>query len=272
MAMNDPKARAAAMRTAQFVFWGTVRRPAASNVKEVTASADTAVVRVDEVVLAPPALGDMRGREVTVRTIGEKRATRGARALFLTSSWIYGEQVAVNEVARITRGAAPAALRSEILAEKLRQLDDDLLARLAAADVVIAGRVETIGPLALTERQARRGREREGGSEAELEEDEDVSRWRVARVLVQTVFKGRPGETVAVRFPFPRTRRWFEAPAFCEGQEGIFILRAGKEAETASRSKDKHYTALDPRDYQASGLAARIQVLVASLQAGRQRG
>src|SRR3712207_5367171 len=42
----------------QFVFKGTVVRPGASALPEVQATDQTSVVRVDQVMQAPPALGD----------------------------------------------------------------------------------------------------------------------------------------------------------------------------------------------------------------------
>jgi hypothetical protein len=47
------------VRAAELAFFGTVKRLATSNVAQVEAAGDTAIVRADEVVLAPQSLGDI---------------------------------------------------------------------------------------------------------------------------------------------------------------------------------------------------------------------
>jgi hypothetical protein len=89
-------------RTAPFVFFGTVRRPDGSNVELLESDEyPTAVVRVDDVVTAPEAVGDLSGREITVHLSQPGRLSRGSRHLFMATSLHFGEEIAVAEIARV---------------------------------------------------------------------------------------------------------------------------------------------------------------------------
>jgi hypothetical protein len=235
------------VRAAEFAFFGTVRRLAASNVSQVEASDDVAIVRADEVVLAPPSVGDIAKRDITVRL--STRAKIGAKALFLASSWIVSDQIALIELARVSGRLDRGALREAIFQEKLRASDDELIARIAVADVVVRGRVSNVSTIEIP---------------PERRHDEDLAWWHLASVEVLGVLKGRPEVTVRVAYLDPRPPRWFDAPVFSEGQEGIWFLR---KAESTSELRDAEavpegaYSALDPLDYQAAGLFARIDTL-----------
>lgn len=247
-------------RSAPFVFFGTVRRPSGSNVEALdTEEEPTAVVRVDEVVVAPHALGDITGQEVTVRLAGP-RPSRGQRVLFMASSLVYGNQLGVDELARVAPGRQAARLREEILEEKLRQHDSELSARLRQAEIVVYGRVESTEPFAP-----------ESPTAAPPPIGEAAPSWRIADLLVWRVLKGQPTDAPRVVFPFPRTQRWPEVPLFVQGQEGIWLLHPLADRDREARTGRppaiaNGFEAPDELDFHAPGSLPRIQLLLQILQ------
>src|SRR3982074_3201212 len=89
----------------KFIFRGTVRRENAATMASVPPEAGTAVVLVDEVVKAPQALSGIAGREITLLPAEGSSMKAGQSAVFFTSSWLYGESLAVVEVGRLGRAA-----------------------------------------------------------------------------------------------------------------------------------------------------------------------
>jgi hypothetical protein len=238
------------------VFFGTVREAGGSNV-ELLASDEypSAVVHVDDVLTSPGAVGDISGREVTLHLSSGRAPARGTRHLFLATSLQFGAEIALRETARVPRGRIEDELRSAIVAEKLREQDAALAARLDAAAAVVYGVVLAIEPVA---------GEAAGGPEPV---GEAKPGWRAARLKVWRTLKGSVGETRVV-FPFPRTQKWSEVPLFVEGVEGIWILQPA-QGQTLAGGKvavpavTGGFTALDPLDFQAPGLIGRIEALLA---------
>src|ERR1051325_10853961 len=85
-------------RQARFVFKGTVIKLKGATMKEIPVNDRTAVVRVDEIVQAPPALSELTGQEITVQLGGRKKAKTGDQAVFYTNGWVFGESVAVQSI------------------------------------------------------------------------------------------------------------------------------------------------------------------------------
>jgi hypothetical protein len=250
-----------AARTAPFVFFGTVRRPSGSNVELLDGDDHpTAVVRVDEVITAPEAVGDLSGREVTVHLSDPGALRRGSRHLFMATSLQFGDEIAVAEIGRVPhRRQVEQQLRSAVLEEKLRDQDEVLAERLRLADTVIYGVVRHVEPLTP---------EAVGPAEAV---GEALPGFRAAVLKVWRTLKGSPDEEPRVVFPFPRTQKWSEVPLFVEGEEGVWILQTAR-GQTLGAGKvtlpdiPNGFTALDPLDFHAPGLLARIEVLLAVAQ------
>jgi hypothetical protein len=104
--------------------------------------------------------------------------------------------------------------------------------------------------------------------------------WREAEIEVDAVEKGGTGKKkVVVRFPGSDDVRWYKAPKFQPGQEGVFILQKAA-GETAARPSTRRgravaaaaetaagadtFTALDPDDFQPSERAPEIRALAAA--------
>ena len=138
-----------AARTAPFVFFATVRRPGGSQVEMLEGDEyPTAVVRVDEVITAPEAVGDVTGSEVTVHLSDSRKLQRGSRHLFLATSLQFGNEIAVAEVGRVPRRRqVEQALRRAVVDEKLRHFDEAMEERLRLAVTVVYGVVQRVEPV-----------------------------------------------------------------------------------------------------------------------------
>ena len=257
--MSVPPELTSAARTAPFVFFGTVRRPGGSNVEMLEGDEyATAIVRVDELIVAPEAIGDITGREVTVHLSDAAAPSRGSRHLFMATSLQFGEEIAVTEIGRVPhQRRVEQQLRREVLDAKLRDLDEAMAERLRIAATVIYGVVLRIEPVGAAET----GRAAEPVGEAE-------PGFRAAVLRPWRTLKGRPDDEPRVIFPFPRTQKWSEVPLFVEGMEGVWILQDPGGGTLAAGKVDvpdlpNAFTALDPLDFHAPGLLARIEVLLA---------
>ena len=105
---DPPEGLAEKVRKASFVFKGTVIQTGASNVHPVEKSGATVVVKIDQVLKSPKMLKGFAGREVTVifgQAHGAAAIKNGQTAIFFTEGAVYGEKLAVREVAARTRGS-----------------------------------------------------------------------------------------------------------------------------------------------------------------------
>lgn len=256
--MSVPRELLSAARAAPFVFFGTVRRPGGSNVELLESDEyPSAVVRVDEVVTAPGAVGDLTGREVTVHLSEAGALARSSRHLFMATSLQFGDEIAVAEVARVPhRRQVEQELRRVVLEEKLSDLDAAQAERLRLAQAVVYGVVQRIEPVS--------------NESAETVGEAEPS-FRAAVLKVWRMLKGSPDEEPRVVFPFPRTQKWPEVPLFVEGVEGIWILQPAP-GQTLGAGGVKvpdvvnAFTALDPLDFHAPGMLGRIETLLAAAE------
>jgi hypothetical protein len=229
---------------ARFVFRGTVQSVDASNMPEVVPASDrSAVVRVDQVLQSPQSLAQAGGQEVTLQFSEQPSLAPGDDAVFFTNPMAYGETIAAQAVGHRPAPATFAAMT--------RRADDpvqtlagrDRQARIAAADLVIRGRVTSVG---LTEStQAGRTLDRR---------DEHAPEWLDAVVEVLATEKGTsPGDQVIVRFPASRDIAWRDRPKFQAGDEGRFILNRWPTPRRRGRATDRDrpvYTAAGRYDFQ----------------------
>src|SRR5438067_6103135 len=134
------------VRESRLIFRGTVERLNAATMPAVPVTESTAVVKVDEVLQAPAALGDLTGQEITVQLAGPQPTRTRQQAVFFTNPWLYGDSLAVQEVGRqeVGRreaGADLARLREQVAEVTGRLPDEALQRRLSEADLVVAGTV-----------------------------------------------------------------------------------------------------------------------------------
>src|SRR5689334_900776 len=95
---------------ARFIFKGTVIKLKGATMKQIPVNDRTAVVRVDEIVQAPPALSEFTGQEITVQLGGRKKAKKGDQAVFYTNGWVFGESVAVQSLDHYPPEQTPLAM------------------------------------------------------------------------------------------------------------------------------------------------------------------
>jgi len=256
-ALSAQEAHAA--QSAPFVFFGTVLRPGGSNVEALDREEEpSAVVRVDELVVAPPVVGDLKDQEVTIRLTGPT-VRRGQRVLWMASSLVYGSELGVIEVARVTPGRQAARMLEEILQAKLRHDDGEVLSRLGRAELVVYGRAETVEAFVP---------ESPGATPPSL--GEAAPSWRIADLLIWRILKGQPADHPRVVFPFPRTHKWSEAPLFVQGQEGIWLLHplatGISERTPAPPAVANGFAAPDELDFYAPSSLSRIHLLLQMLR------
>ena len=91
-------------RQSTFTFLGMVKElNAATMAEEVPVTESTAVVHVDQVLQAPPMLANRDGTDITVLLSDPEQVQEGQQATFFTTGWIYGEDIAVQEVGHVER-------------------------------------------------------------------------------------------------------------------------------------------------------------------------
>lgn len=240
----------------QYVFRGRIRKVPASNLRTVPADERMAIVEVEEVVLAPPSVGDLTGKQLTVYLASTRGIRGGQRLNLAASSWHYGEQIGVVEEARFSESIAQ--VRDAFLDARLLLHDEMLEARVVQAELIVGGRV-------LSTRRV--DRDEPGG-------DVDEPDWWEADLRVESIHKGRPAaDHLHVWFPMGGEREWDESPKFFPGQDGIWLLSHGpigegrdREPRRKRRGRDRRerepFTALDPLDFHAAGDRDRIDALV----------
>jgi hypothetical protein len=266
-----------AKESAKFVFEGTVKKTNAANLKAIADTAHSAVVTVDKVVRAPQPLAGFGGHDVTVQLAPGERIKKGQRALFHTNTWMFGENLAVQSLGHDSlRGpsavAAVAALPDPARAAAHQEISE----RAATAPVVITGKVVAVGlpgagPTAAAQPAAAAAVQPAAGQAAPRISEHDPF-WREAVIEVNAVHKGTVKKNkVLLRFPSSSDVRWYRAPKFQVGQQGIFSLRrddvSGHQALGAmavSFAPEAAYTALDSADFQPLDHEAEAAIAVSA--------
>src|SRR3979411_1920389 len=198
-----------------FGFRGTVRRENAATMASVPPEAGTAVVLVDEVVKAPQALSGIAGREIPVLRAAGSSMKAGQSAVFFTSSWLYGESLAVVEVGRLDLAAQVDEVRALVDEVESGRADERFLDRLSVAELVVAGPVRETRP----RQPARPGPVSEHDPE-----------WWEAVLDVDSVEKGQPpAGALTVLFSPSTDEFWIDSPKLVPGLQGVFVLQRDQE-------------------------------------------
>jgi hypothetical protein len=229
-------------KEATFVFKGTVRALKKSTMPDLPVNARTAIVSVDDIVQAPAAFANFAGQEITVQIGGRKKIAPGYQVMFYANSWRFGEGIAVRAIDFLPAEEVPSRLRAAGLAAVAPHglaparssaaetlADRELQRQVEAADVVVTGRVTAVrAPSEPSSAPGARRMMRAGGPTTAPQPQrisEHDPLWQEAVVEVTGTEKGGPAKQIVVRFPSSRDVRWYKAPKFTPGQEGVFILR-----------------------------------------------
>jgi hypothetical protein len=213
----------ASAQAADFSFRGTVESLHAATEAAIEPSDETVVVKVDDVLHAPEAVTGFAGQRVTVRLQEAGSVSEGEEAVFFADGWIFGDTLALQEVAHFpVEGEGLAARVGDA-----RTAGADALARdrVNRGNLVVRGRVADVRPPGGAAEGVAAGRP---GEAAPVSEHDPA--WMEAVVAVDETLKGSPpeGETV-VAFPSSMDVAWAHVPKFVPGQEGVFILHRAED-------------------------------------------
>ncbi|HLQ58911.1 MAG TPA: hypothetical protein VK113_05290 [Gemmatimonadales bacterium] len=252
--------REAMVRKSDIIFVGTVTRVGAVAAPDLPASPLTVVVRVDQVLEKPDAVGLVEGDTITVQSVRQGSLKDGMRATFYTTGWIFGDGVAVREVGHEpARAQLAAAMQQDSVARARQKVNDaNLRQRIQAASVVAVGRVEEVRPAKLAAA---------AGHPARISEHDPE--WQEAIIQVEEGFKGaQSGQRVVVRFPGSHDVAYVSTPRFAVGQEGTFLLQkdsaSGSPLTMMAGQSVPAYTALHQLDVLPKQEGARVRGLMRS--------
>ncbi len=237
---------------ASFVLDGTVTALGKSTEPLLVAGKLTALVRVDAVVRAPPAMQNLVGREITVQL--RQPAQVGDKARFWTQGLLYGASLAVEEVAN--RGAVPAASPRAALpageraatareADQAARLRSALKARAGEAASIVVGQVVSVVGPSTAARNAPRLSEHD-------------PHWSTATVTVGQVLKGRAAKNIKVLFANSQDVMWRQAPKLSVGQRAVLLLRKGAPGAPTKTAN----AVLDEIDVQSAERASLVATLL----------
>jgi hypothetical protein len=223
---------------APFVFVGRVRSIGENNLQNIPPLPSHALVDVEDVIVAPTNLGELRGRTLTV--VLASPARKGLQATWWATSWVFDREIGVIETARAPAGARMATA-TDVLGARLAALDARVLARVTGADLVVAGTVVDVEDLG-------------------VDSIAEGTTWLRATVRVSRVVKGEAGATVVIQFPGAGSPRWATAPRYVLGQEAIWILRRpSAEPKMRSIRASGAWVALDPDDVHTLSNLPRLE-------------
>jgi len=226
-------------RESTFIVQATVTRVHAATMSVVPLSENTIVVKVNQVHHAPQSMSQLVGRELTVLARDPTGLTVGDEAVFFANGWLIGEGVAVQEVGRM-RGRIDGDLEKRLASAQQTGEDRDLRARIASAELVVAGKVSAVRLRIVSD-------EPKGASEHDPQ-------WQEAIIDVEAVLKGDPSvKEAVVLFPGSLDIAWVNVPKFKVGEEGVWILQRDTEL--------KSLTAPDSLDFKPKSQIERIRRL-----------
>jgi hypothetical protein len=241
--MADPSVKDL-LAESKLAFTGTVEQANATTVAGVPADQRTVVVRVGEVLHAPPQVDLAPGGTVTVQLSPRLPAlTPGTEATFFANAVAYGDDLAVAEVGRTSTedAAAPTARLAgvqagvtPVRAAVAELATEEVVEHARAADAVIRAQVVALRMVPPT------------GPPQEHD-----PQWWIATLLADHVAKGdvAPGDDVAVLYANSLDIRVRERPKPKAGQGGLWLLHRTADPELAEQAP---YELLDPLDLQDS--------------------
>lgn len=266
---------------AKFVFKGTIQKLNARTMPQVPKDEPTAVVHVDEILQAPPALANTAGKEITVRlAAGAPKAKKGEQVLFHANSWLFGDSVAVESVKQEKPAVAETMLATREPDPVRNHENRELQKRVADAEIVVEGQVSSIH---LPQSETHTALSSRPSGRPVSEHD---PKWREAVIDITAVHKGKPDrKQVLLRFPSSNDVQWHRAPKFHAGDRGVWLLTSSKTSSPAanlSKSAEAKagsveatavpgatvYTALHPMDFQPASKIERVAPVIRSAIAG----
>jgi hypothetical protein len=235
------------LKTSHFVVAGSVESLGTTTMTLEPPMTDVGIFKVEEILHGPVLLADFVGREITVVFKDSSNIRAGERTVLFTTSWLYGESLAVVEIDRMEDGER-STMRKDFEEARERLANENLRARIALAELVIVGKVETTAPAPKLAQWT-----------PITEHDPD---WWEAVVKVQSVEKGSAKGRVTVLFPNSVDIAWSRSPKFYPELEGIWILQRDQQERGWAILRRPGLTALDPLDFCATSELERVRSLI----------
>ena len=202
------------VRRSGFIFQGTVKELGAAT-PTVVREPNTIIVHVDGVLEALPPIGNVRGRDVTVRMRSATQLRPGASATFFTYVYSAGTSLGLQEVGVRPVEDTVRTIR-RIRSARATLSDERLARRLATARLVVLGSVGEARPA-------------EGSEEHRGEHD--PLWWRVP-IRVATTLKGAARDaTVFANYAHSDDPAWERSPKPKTGDRGIFLLQPARGSQ-----------------------------------------
>ena len=222
LACNPPK-NVISANDSKFIFRATTEQIGTATLPEISDPGNCIVVKVNEVISAPPGFTDWTGKLITVAVKEPGRQKPGIEKVYYTNGWLYGKSLAVIEIS--SRNANEIS-NKEVLDGVNKNQEQKIKERIKSSELVISGQIFKIDTLRNTSKVI---------SEHEPE-------WRLATVNIDSVLKGRQLTSTVFRFPSSRDIMWIDSPKFSKSQRGIWLLRK-------LNANDDVFTITEKEDY-----------------------
>ena len=226
----------------RFIFSGTVVELGSSSVPNLPPRSNFALVRIDHPLRSDPALGNLRGKLVTVALHDRGELRPAEKVVFFTLDWIQGGGIAVRELAHVD------VVREEEVAKEVARLPERHLAnRLADAILVVIADVTEIRPTPFDIRWR------------------DAPQWAAATLRILKVLRGQPIQIPTALFPTSGRPLWARSPRLKRGQRSIFLLHLPSDWPPLPESGETPllaFTLLDEADVQPESQLALVEKLL----------
>ncbi|HAQ18635.1 MAG TPA: hypothetical protein DCR40_05285 [Prolixibacteraceae bacterium] len=222
LSCNQPKKPTDA-DAAKFIFRATVERIRAATLPEISDVSNCIVVKVKEVIYAPPDFGDWTGKSITVSVKEIGRQKPDLEQVFYTNGWLYGKSLAVVERAsRDSRKITNKQVLDGITAYQDQKVRD----RLKSSELVVSGKIIKVSE-----------------EDKQKTDSEHDPYWMTAVIEVDSFEKGKSEDhTVIFRFALSYDVMWEGSPKFKVGDIGIWLFRRNPD-------KEKYFTITESEDF-----------------------
>ena len=213
---NDPMFTLAS-RSA-IVVLATVTKVGESEEPLQAPSSATAIIKIKQMLAGSEFAGDQTGHTATIILNKPGDVKVGTQAIFFGNPRFIGKTITIADVDELPSSWTGLGEIPQVLAQGLQARHDaPIRARLAIAEKVFRGTVESVRPLA--------------GADRELRDEHDPD-WQLATVRVVSAFSGtKEGDVVPVVFPASRDIVWFNSPKLHTGDQVLVLAHQPQEDE-----------------------------------------
>jgi hypothetical protein len=206
--VTDPAALQRLVRQSSFIFTGTVTSKGSSALSVISPHPNLFIARFDRALRVDPMHGDLVGRPITVLSEADREVKVGEQAIFFTTDWVHGQEIAVREIAQLPADEQTERMVDAIVAE-LPNLH--VQERVLSATFIVYGSVTRV----------------ERAQEIVEPISEHAANWARARLQIREVVKGEPGrKQLDVYFPTSNDIAYARWPRLSARQVAVFLLHA----------------------------------------------